>query len=894
MATRLPIYERQVRDGTGQMPAGRIASAASPVSSEAVGLASIGQALNNIGDVVARKEYEEKENLGKVQVSNILSQGDVYWQQNMGERFKAYKVGDQDMRESIGQDFDTWASQQIENLPTQQSKQYFQTHAASMKASLQKNAYQYQEKALTSKLNAETDAGEQADENIVANDGSKFNEVYARRMETVLARTDIDEGQKIKYADRYRRKLSLAAERGELDRDPSAWYKQRFGTFDAGVGGTGGAGGAMPSSGTKAVADAIYAQESSSGKANTSSVNSQGVTGPMQIQERTFNGMKDLGLIPRSYDWKNPTQNKEAGYKWVEYLGNRYNGDPEKVAAAYYGGEGAVNADGSINRHWINKQRPSDPSVGQYVDSVMGRIRANPGGIAAQEAAAAAPDGTSAPAGFDRSNQPKTYKDIDWEQQLQLKGMAESKLRQQESQFKAGAERTLHDAVAMHNDGKQDPFNLDRSFFGRAFGDQGARMYEDYMQSRQMAGDIAQFKTMNVRDIQTTIEASQPVAGLGYAGQEQRYNNRVKAANTILTARQKDPAGYVTANSTALQAQARAIDSAPADQRPELLQKFTRDNIAEQQRIGISEPKVLTPQQADNIGIQADRAQKPEDSANLIAGLERDYGSEFFPKVFNQLVKEEKLSNELLIIPNLPSQAARESVSRLSRIKESDLTAGIESADQKTVKDQITAKLADFARAVPMMTLQASNVTNSYESVLRKRAYELVQGGTKPSDAVDQAYSMVLGQYEFDKTARYPKGTDTSMVQYGARTVLNEKLGDIDVPRDLVGTRSAADLSKEWQSTVKANPLWYTSDDDGGLELWALGNNGVKYRVTRGGQQVKYSWNELKAMQPPGFTPLGITNGANAGLYKNERESQLRQIRESKVQAGAAMNFTAK
>lgn len=892
MATRLPTYQRQVSSGAGSMPMARATSAVSAADPTASALGNLAQVGQHGVSVFRAREDQELQNVGAVQVANVLSQGDVYWQANMGERFKGYKVGDPDMREAIGQDFDTWASQQIEKLPTEQSKKYFQTHAASMKASLQKNAYTFQEKMFGDKMNAETAAGQQADENIVASDSSKFDEIYARRMETVLARTDLSEGDKIKFADKYRRGLSLAAERGELERNPTEWYKKRFGTFDPGVGGAGGSGGALPATGTKTVADAIYSQESSSGRANTSSVNSQNVTGPMQMQEATFNGMKDLGLIPRNYEWKNPAQNKEAGYKWVEYLGNKYGGDPEKVAAAYYGGEGAVNADGSINRHWINKKRPQDPSVGEYVDSVMAKIKANPGGIAAQETAAVAPDGAPAPAGFDKASQPKTYVDMDWEQQLQLKAAAESKLRQQESQFKAGAERVLHDAVAMHHSGQQDPFNLNKDYFTRAFGDQGARMYDDYLASREMAGDIAQFKTMSAADIRGTLEVSKPTPGLGYAGQEQRYNNRVKAANMIMDARAKDPAGYAAANSDALKSQLKEMESAPQEQRPQLLQRYIRNSLAEQQRLGIAEPKILTPQQSDNIGMQASRATRPEDSANLIAGLERDYG-QYFPQAFNQLVKEEKISNELLVIPNLPSQAARESVSRLSRIKEKELTVGIESSDQKTIKEGVETKMRDFARAVPMMSLQAANVTNSYESIIRKRAYELVQGGTKPSDAVDQSYAMVLGHYEFDKTARYPKGTDQSMVNYGTRTVMNEKLGDIDVPRDITGARSPDEVRKEWISTVQANPLWYTSDDDGGLELWAVGNNGVKYRVTRDGQQVKYSWNDLKAMQPSGFQRPAVLGGINNQIYTNEQKLQERQRQQAKEQAAAARGFTA-
>lgn len=844
MAGKIPVYQR-TESMDAPMNVARATTAVTandPVATAAGNLAQQGQhLLTEYGINQARAQ----ENIGAVQVSNVLSDADVYWQQNMTERFKAYKVEDGDMREQIGKDFDTWAAENVQKLPTEKSRQYFLTHANQMKSRLQQGAFSFQEKATTNKLNADTDVGIQSDQNLVYNDPARFDEVFKRRTETILARTDLSEAEKIVQAQKYKVGLSLAVERGELERDPAGWYKRRFGTFDPGVGGQGGVGGAGVTAGSRVIADAIYGQESSSGRADTSTVNSQNVTGPMQMQEATFEGMKAKGLIPQNYDWKNPAQNKEAGYKWVEYLGNKYNGDVDKVAAAYYGGEGAVNADGSINRNWRNKQRPNDPTVGEYIDQVKGRIAK---GGKNPVVAVVASNGNVPLGSEEKPTSPRTYSSIDWEQQLRLKNIAETQLKQSEATFKATAERTVQDAVAMHKDGVQDPFNLGRGYFDRAFGADGARKFDEYQKSRDMGADIGRFKTQSASEIAAELQASKPVPGSGYAAEDERYNVRAKAAATIMEARKKDPAGYATANSEALTKQRQAIDALPpeqATQRPVMVQQYVRDSLAEQKRLGITEPQVLTPGQADAIAAQASKAIKPEDSAHLIAGLEAEYGPEFFPKVFDQLVKDNKISGELLIIPNLPSQAARESVSRLSRIKESELSAGIDAAAQKEVKDAVTDKLGDFVRAIPYGTAQAVGVTNSYETIMRKRAYELVQAGAKPAEAVEQAYKQVLGHYEFDGATRFPKSIDISAAKAGAAYVLDKKIGDIDLPPDLTGARNADEVRAEWQRTVQSRPLWHTRDDDGGLELYAMGNNGTKYRVTRGGQPVTYSWADL-------------------------------------------------
>jgi hypothetical protein len=101
----------------------------------------------------------------------------------------------------------------------------------------------------------------------------------------------------------------------------------------------------------------------------------------MQIMKSTFKGFQKLGVIPKEYEWTNPKQNKDAGFKIVEFYSKKYDGDVQKIAAAYYSGEDAVNSDGSINRHWKNNERPNDPTVGQYVDKIVKRVSKAQGGV---------------------------------------------------------------------------------------------------------------------------------------------------------------------------------------------------------------------------------------------------------------------------------------------------------------------------------------------------------------------------------------------------------------------------------------------------------------------------------------------------------------------------------
>lgn len=123
----------------------------------------------------------------------------------------------------------------------------------------------------------------------------------------------------------------------------------------------------------EALTHAIYGQESSHGKADTSQENYAGARGPMQVTASTFEGMKNRGLIPADFKHDNPEHTKTAGQVLVGHLFDKYQGDPRKVAAAYYAGEKAVRADGTI-ADFRDKKNSKAPTTLQYVDGIMARL----------------------------------------------------------------------------------------------------------------------------------------------------------------------------------------------------------------------------------------------------------------------------------------------------------------------------------------------------------------------------------------------------------------------------------------------------------------------------------------------------------------------------------------
>ena len=122
---------------------------------------------------------------------------------------------------------------------------------------------------------------------------------------------------------------------------------------------------------------AIYGQESSSGKADTSKPNYAGAQGPMQVTAPTFAGLQASGAIPMDWKLSNPEQAKQAGNILIDQLADAYGDDPRKIAAAYYAGPKAVNEDGTIN-DFHDLKNPNAPSTHQYVNQILARLGQQP------------------------------------------------------------------------------------------------------------------------------------------------------------------------------------------------------------------------------------------------------------------------------------------------------------------------------------------------------------------------------------------------------------------------------------------------------------------------------------------------------------------------------------
>jgi hypothetical protein len=115
----------------------------------------------------------------------------------------------------------------------------------------------------------------------------------------------------------------------------------------------------------------VFAQESSSGKADTSKPNDKGARGPMQVREIAFRDMQQRGYIPKDYRWDNPEHSAEAGVAYLKHGIKTYNGDTRKAAAFYFGGPDAVRKDGTIEMD----RSDGKTTVREYIDKTHSRMK---------------------------------------------------------------------------------------------------------------------------------------------------------------------------------------------------------------------------------------------------------------------------------------------------------------------------------------------------------------------------------------------------------------------------------------------------------------------------------------------------------------------------------------
>lgn len=464
---------------------------------------------------------------------------------------------------------------------------------------------------------------------------------------------------------------------------------------------------------------------------------------------------------------------------------------------------------------------------------------------------------------------------------------ANTAIAQDRAIYREDMNRRMQDASAMAANGVRDPNPPGREAFVAAYGKDADRIYANYQSTQALATNIASMKSMPNEAIVATVQSLEPKPGPGYADALARQKVAEQAAKTLIQAREKDPAMAVITTSTransAYQNMARIMNDQQADPaaKSQAAQTFATTAIAEQQRLGIVNPRILTDSMRDNLARRI--SQGNETSADIVADLERTYGRQYFPMVMREMMQDNKLPPAMMIIPDLESFDSREVVSRVSASDKKALEAGVAEQERTAIKRRVTEHVATLRASAGPMSVQMASQLAAYEDTMYRVALERMGRGvdTSGAAAADAANTMLLGKYQFKGTLRIPKNMDAGNVTRGLNRSLSEQivpsLTIADVPMDQTQARTPVEALTEWKSTVAARGIWISNNDTTTAQLWAQGKNGEFFRVMRGGKQIEVPFDEAIQTQQ---TIGGKTAREKRQAFREQRATESRNFNQ--------------
>lgn len=417
----------------------------------------------------------------------------------------------------------------------------------------------------------------------------------------------------------------------------------------------------------------------------------------------------------------------------------------------------------------------------------------------------------------------------------------------------------VQDASAAYSQGLDFQNPPSRADFDAAYGkDKAADAYENFAKVQAIAPAIREFATADPKERQAILEKFQPakdgVAGEGFKEDSQLYQHLNTVGIGLMKQQQTDPAAYVAKYSPVVQ---QAFAVAQDAGTPEAYQAYATATVAEQERLGVAQPKLLPDAAANQFAAKFNQqVEGGENAATLIEQQAQLWGKNF-PAVLQQVGN--KLPAEAQVIAtSLPKDIA-ERMASVATIKDTDLYSGLQKGQKDEIGQAVQQAMLPFAESLQGQAGGINTFSTMQKAAVRTATSYVLQGES-PKDAAQKVVDgMVNDKYDFFGTYRVPKTLDTNAVSRGAEQALRTIK-----PDELMGLPGLKGVTDEQNATqlheaLQAGGQWVPTNDESGL---ALTLNGYRVRGKDGKPVVK-SWAELqqKGLKDPGqyrVAPMGI------------------------------------
>lgn len=418
----------------------------------------------------------------------------------------------------------------------------------------------------------------------------------------------------------------------------------------------------------------------------------------------------------------------------------------------------------------------------------------------------------------------------------------------------------VQDASAAYSQGLDFDNPPSKVDFAAAYGpEKGAKEYDRFSKVQALAPAIREFATADPQERQAIMGKFQPAqdgtAGEGFKEDSQLYQHLTNVGVRLMKQQQDDPAAYVAKYSPTVQ---QAFAAAQQDGTPEAYQAYARTTLAEQQRLGVRQPKLLPDAAADQLAANFNnQINGGENAATMIEQQQELWGKDF-PTVLQQMGN--KLPAEAQVIATgLPKDVA-ERMASVAAIKDSDLNAGLQKGQKDDIDQSVRQALVPFAESLQGQSGGINTYSTMYKAALRTATSYVLQGES-PKDAANRVVNgMVNDKYDFFGTYRVPKTQDTEAVSRGAEQAMRKIKPEELMPLPGISGVTEAENLRQLHEALQSSGQWVPNKDESGLSLTLNG-----YRV-RGadGKPITRSWTDL---QQKGLSTPERRKGPALGIY---------------------------
>lgn len=415
----------------------------------------------------------------------------------------------------------------------------------------------------------------------------------------------------------------------------------------------------------------------------------------------------------------------------------------------------------------------------------------------------------------------------------------ELEARQMQAIARAEVSSRIQDAQAAYLQGLDFAQPPSRQEMVNAYGgEEGAQRYDQMLKLQGLSADIREFATADPEQQRQIVEQYNPapggVAGEGFREDAQMYGTAIQAITALEKEKAADPASYVAKYSPIIRDAIEGLSSGD----PAAAEAYAAATIAEQQRLGVAQPQLLSKRQVDSIALQFEMTEDGgSNAAEMITQLQGQWGK-YWPDAYKQL--SEKLPGAALVIGSGVDEATAATLARIAPLKTEELKRGLDSTDVSDGRATLQSALAPLRQTLA----QQAGGDRTYATIDREAerlmlAY-MVQGNSVEDAANKVTKALVDDKYTIKGSWRAPIQYDADMIERGSELALQsiapESLS-YAVPAGVTPEFAAGRV----KAAIDKDGYWVTLPDESGLALY-YGGAAV---LDKSGAPVTQPWESL-------------------------------------------------